>query len=62
MVASVHIGLIFSAKSFIRELKAILDIDPETLKLKKPFFNIFRDRFLERIPLLRDSKLGYVTV
>ena len=37
VVATVHIGLIFSAENFIGELKAILDIDPETLKLKKSF-------------------------
>src|SRR4030042_4824667 len=36
VVATVHIGLIFSAENFIGELKAILDIDPETLKLKNP--------------------------
>jgi peroxiredoxin len=36
VVATVHIGLIFSAENFIGELKAILMIDPETLRLKKP--------------------------
>lgn len=35
VVVTVHVGLIFSAENFIRELKVILDIDPETLKLKK---------------------------
>lgn len=32
VVATVHVGLTFSAEGFVRELKAILDIDPETLK------------------------------
>jgi thiol-disulfide isomerase/thioredoxin len=36
VVASVHVGLIFSAESFVGELKSILAIDPETLRLKKP--------------------------
>jgi thiol-disulfide isomerase/thioredoxin len=36
VVATVNVGLIFSAEHFIGELKAILNIDPETLKLKKP--------------------------
>ena len=35
VVATVHVGLIFSAENFIGELKAILGIDPESLKLKK---------------------------
>jgi hypothetical protein len=36
VVATVNVGLIFSPEHFIGELKAILNIDPETLKLKKP--------------------------
>jgi len=36
VVASVHVGLIFSAESFVGELKSILAIDPETLRLKRP--------------------------
>ena len=36
VVASVHVGLIFSAENFVGELKSILAIDPETLKLKRP--------------------------
>ncbi len=36
VVASVHVGLIFSAESFVGELRSILVIDPETLRLKKP--------------------------
>jgi len=36
VVATVNVGLIFSAENFIGELKAILTIDPETLRLKKP--------------------------
>jgi len=32
VVATVHVGLTFSADSFIGELKAILEIDPDTLK------------------------------
>ena len=35
VVATVHVGLIFSAEHFIGELKTILAIDPETLKMKK---------------------------
>jgi len=35
VVATVHVGLIFSAENFIGELKAILGIDPEALRLKK---------------------------
>ena len=34
VVATVNVGLIFSAEHFVGELKAILHIDPETLKLK----------------------------
>jgi hypothetical protein len=36
VVATVHSGLIFSSEHFIGELKSILSLDPETLKLKKP--------------------------
>jgi thiol-disulfide isomerase/thioredoxin len=32
VVASTHVGLTFSAESFVGELKAILEIDPNTLK------------------------------
>ena len=32
VVATVHVGLTFSAESFVGELKAILEIDPNTLK------------------------------
>ncbi len=32
VVATVHVGLTFSAESFVGELKAILEIDPDTLK------------------------------
>ena len=35
VVAMVNVGLIFSAESFVGELKAILAVDPETLKLKR---------------------------
>jgi hypothetical protein len=35
IAATVNIGLIFSAESFVGELKSILDVDPESLKLKK---------------------------
>lgn len=35
IVATVNIGLIFSAENFVGELKSILDVDPESLKLKK---------------------------
>jgi len=36
VVATVNVGLVFSVESFVGELKAILNIDPETLQLKKP--------------------------
>jgi len=36
VVATVNVGLIFSTEYFIGELKTILTIDPETIKLKKP--------------------------
>ena len=32
VVATVHVGLTFSAESFVGELKAILEIDPDALK------------------------------
>jgi len=32
VVATVHVGLTFSAESFVGELRAILEIDPNTLK------------------------------
>jgi thiol-disulfide isomerase/thioredoxin len=35
IVAMVNIGLIFSAESFVGELKSILEVDPEGLRLKK---------------------------
>lgn len=35
IVATVNIGLIFSAENFIGELRSILDVEPESLKLKK---------------------------
>lgn len=34
VVASVHVGLTFSSERFVGELKAILEIDPNTLKKK----------------------------
>ncbi len=34
VVVSVHVGLTFSAESFVGELRAILEIDPNTLKKK----------------------------